>query len=51
VVAVGFLLGGTLGVGTIVYALAIGPLVHITLPLFAVRVPAPVRAAPQPARI
>ena len=30
VVAVGFLLGGTLGVGTVVYALAIGPLVHIT---------------------
>jgi uncharacterized membrane protein YczE len=39
VVVVGFLLGGTLGIGTVVYALAIGPLVHITLPLFAVRVP------------
>lgn len=50
VVAIGFLLGGTLGIGTVVYALAIGPLVHITLPLFAVRVPEPVRPVPQPAR-
>jgi uncharacterized membrane protein YczE len=41
VVLIGFLLGGTLGVGTIVYALAIGPLVHITLPLFAVRTTPP----------
>jgi uncharacterized membrane protein YczE len=39
VVAVGFLLGGTLGIGTVVYALAIGPLVHLLLPLFTVRVP------------
>ena len=37
VVAVGFLLGGTLGIGTIVYALAIGPLVQLTLPLFTTR--------------
>jgi uncharacterized membrane protein YczE len=49
VVAVGFLLGGTFGIGTIVYALAIGPLVHITLPLFTVRVPATVRPAVSPA--
>jgi Predicted membrane protein len=41
VVLVGFLLGGTLGVGTIIYALAIGPLVHITLPLLTVRVAPP----------
>ena len=40
VVAVGFLLGGTVGVGTIVYALAIGPLVHMILPLFTVDTPA-----------
>jgi uncharacterized membrane protein YczE len=37
VVLIGFLLGGTLGVGTIVYALAIGPLVHVLLPLFTIR--------------
>ena len=41
VVAVGFALGGTLGVGTVLYAVAIGPLVHITLPLFNVRTPQP----------
>ena len=28
----GWLLGGTVGVGTVVYALAIGPLVHVLLP-------------------
>jgi uncharacterized membrane protein YczE len=34
VVAAGWLLGGTVGVGTLLYALAIGPLVQIFLPLF-----------------
>jgi uncharacterized membrane protein YczE len=33
VLALGWLLGGTIGIGTVVYALAIGPLVHITLPM------------------
>ncbi len=46
VVAVGFLLGGTLGLGTVVYALAIGPLVHIMLPLFTIRAPADPAALP-----
>ncbi len=32
VLAVGWLLGGTVGIGTVVYALGIGPLVHIFLP-------------------
>ncbi|TKJ23438.1 hypothetical protein [Blastococcus sp. CCUG 61487] len=32
VVATGWLLGGTLGVATVVYALAIGPLVQVLLP-------------------
>jgi uncharacterized membrane protein YczE len=36
VVAVGFALGGTLGIGTLVYALAVGPLVHPLLPLLEV---------------
>src|SRR5690242_12188283 len=40
VVALGFALGGTLGVGTVVYAVAVGPLVHPLLPLL--RVPEPV---------
>jgi len=38
VLVVGFLLGGTVGLGTIAYALAIGPLVHLVLPLCTVRV-------------
>jgi uncharacterized membrane protein YczE len=37
VVAIGWLLGGTLGIGTLVYALTIGPLVHVTLPLGTVK--------------
>jgi uncharacterized membrane protein YczE len=36
----GFLLGGTVGVGTVLYAVAIGPLVQLFLPLVAVRLPA-----------
>jgi uncharacterized membrane protein YczE len=39
VVILGAILGGTLGVGTIVYALTIGPLVQVFLPLFSVREP------------
>lgn len=44
VVVIGLLLGGTLGVGTIVYALAIGPLTQLMLPWLTVDV-----MAPQPA--
>jgi len=40
VVVLGWLLGGTLGVATVLYALAIGPLVHALLPRLAVRLPA-----------
>jgi uncharacterized membrane protein YczE len=36
VLAVGWLLGGVVGVGTVAYALAIGPLVHLLLPRFEV---------------
>jgi uncharacterized membrane protein YczE len=36
VVAVGFLLGGTVGAITVLYALAIGPLVHLFLPRLSV---------------
>jgi uncharacterized membrane protein YczE len=32
VLAVGWLLGGNVGLGTLVYAIAIGPLVHVTIP-------------------
>jgi uncharacterized membrane protein YczE len=34
VLALGWLLGGNVGVGTVVYALTIGPLVHHTIPWF-----------------
>ncbi|MGW6129975.1 membrane protein YczE [Cellulomonas sp. NPDC055163] len=37
VVTVGWLLGGTVGLGTLAYALAIGPVVHHLLPRFTVR--------------
>lgn len=37
VLGTGWLLGGTVGVGTVLYALAIGPLSQAFLPLFAVR--------------
>ena len=36
VVVIGLLLGGVLGVGTVVYALAIGPLTQLMLPWFTV---------------
>jgi uncharacterized membrane protein YczE len=41
VLATGWLLGGTVGVGTLVYALAIGPLAHVFIPLFLHGRPAP----------
>ena len=37
VLGIGWLLGGVLGVGTVLYALAIGPLLHVLLPRLAVR--------------
>jgi uncharacterized membrane protein YczE len=51
VVAVGWLLGGTLGVGTVLYALAIGPLAQLLLPRLSVSPaarPTPPVAAPLP---
>lgn len=39
VLAVGFLLGGTVGVGTVLYALAIGPVVQVSLRFLSVRAP------------
>lgn len=37
--AVGWALGGTVGIGTVVYALAIGPLAHRFIPLLAIPMP------------
>ena len=42
IMAVGFALGGTVGLGTIVYALSIGPLLQLMIPTF--KAPAPVPA-------
>ncbi|MDT0348056.1 membrane protein YczE [Pseudonocardia charpentierae] len=39
VLAVGWLLGGTVGIGTVVYALAIGPLTQAFLPCFVIATP------------
>ncbi|MEU8160834.1 membrane protein YczE [Micromonospora sp. SD19] len=48
VLALGWLLGGTVGVGTVAYALAIGPLAQFFIPLFAVpEAPAPESAVPE----
>ena len=35
VLVIGWLLGGTVGIGTVLYAVTIGPIVHRTLPAFA----------------
>jgi uncharacterized membrane protein YczE len=39
VLGTGWLLGGTAGLGTVLYALAIGPLVHVLLPRLTVALP------------
>ncbi|MFJ7263620.1 YitT family protein [Streptomyces globosus] len=52
VLAAGFLLGGTVGLGTVAYALAIGPLAQLFLRVFALPAPTPGPAAaarPHPA--
>lgn len=41
VVVIGLLLGGVLGIGTVVYALAIGPLTQLMLPALTVDLPSP----------
>jgi uncharacterized membrane protein YczE len=44
ILGVGFLLGGTVGLGTIAYALAIGPLAQLFIPAFTVHASRPVPA-------
>ena len=46
VLLIGWLLGGTVGIGTVLFALLIGPLVHVALPLLDTQRPAraPARA-------
>ncbi|MBD8058548.1 hypothetical protein IC607_06165 [Cellulomonas sp. JH27-2] len=47
VVSVGWALGGRLGIATVVYAVCVGPLVHLVLPRLTIAVPdaAPARAS------
>jgi uncharacterized membrane protein YczE len=47
VLGAGWLLGGTVGVGTLLYAVAIGPLSHLFIPKLAIKRPVPV-AGPEP---
>jgi uncharacterized membrane protein YczE len=49
VLAAGFLLGGSVGVATVLYAFGIGPLTQLFLPLFALRDPAPAAVLAAPA--
>jgi uncharacterized membrane protein YczE len=44
VLVLGAALGGTVGIGTLVYAVSIGPLAHVFVPALAVRLPAPATA-------
>jgi len=46
VLIVGWLLGGTVGLGTVAYALGIGPLVHLLLPVLQIE-PTPPAARPE----
>ncbi len=46
VLGVGWVLGGVVGIGTVVYALAVGPLLHVLLPRLQVRTDATARPVP-----
>ncbi|MDQ1216251.1 membrane protein YczE [Microbacterium arborescens] len=48
VLATGWLLGGTVGLGTVLFAVLIGPIVHVSLPLFDRGARVGVRPAPGP---
>lgn len=50
VLALGWVLGGTVGVGTVTYALLIGPIVHRTLTFFELRVDPAIAEHGSPAR-
>lgn len=50
VLVAGFLLGGTVGIGTVFYALAIGPITHRTIPALAIKPRADAPDGPRPAR-
>lgn len=41
VLGLGWILGGAVGIGTIAYAVAIGPIAHVTIPMFTIGVAEP----------
>ncbi|UGB36700.1 hypothetical protein LQ938_08635 [Microbacterium sp. cx-55] len=47
VLTIGWLLGGNVGIGTLAFALLIGPLVHVMMPLFAMRSRTPAGRRPR----
>lgn len=49
VLCAGWLLGGTVGIGTVLFAFLIGPLVHVALPVFDTRARLPLSARGTPA--
>ncbi len=49
VLLIGWALGGNVGVGTVLFAVLIGPLCNVTIPLFSIRRPASVVAPATPA--
>lgn len=49
VLAIGWLLGGDVGIGTLLFAALIGPLVHVALPLLDTRRATPKAVAAEPA--
>ena len=50
VLTIGWLLGGQVGLGTLAFALLIGPMVNVTLPLLRVPEPAPRAILPEPGK-
>jgi uncharacterized membrane protein YczE len=51
VLITGWLLGGTVGIGTVVYALGIGPIAHVSIPLLRIRVSAVEPSAASPSQL
>jgi uncharacterized membrane protein YczE len=48
VLVAGWVLGGTVGIGTVLYAVAIGPLAHLLLPMFTIEPAARRTGGPSP---
>lgn len=47
VLIIGWILGGNVGIGTLAFALLIGPMVGVTIPLFTVKAPEPSSEEPK----